>query len=264
MADFVRINYGLNLAEKESLIISRLHQILTKNNFNSFSEYYDYIAKDTTGEAVTILISKLTTNHSFFLREREHFDFFQQHVLPSFSKKILSRNLGIWSAGCATGEEPYTLAMIIDDFFGPAKLYWDTQILATDISKLALETAITGIYTHDQLDSLPEKWRNNYFHQIGPDRSMICEQIKKEVIFRVFNLNNKVFPFKRKFHIIFCRNVMIYFDPVARKELIHKFYQFTEPGGYLFIGQSESLRFDETKFQYVMPAVYRKEGQDGA
>jgi chemotaxis protein methyltransferase CheR len=259
LVDFVRINYGLNLAEKETLIISRLHQILEKKSFNSFSEYYDYIATDTTGEAVTTLISKLTTNHSYFYREREHFDFFQQHILPSYAKKVHSHNLGIWSAGCATGEEAYTLAMIIDDFFGPAKMCWDTKILATDISKLALDTATTGIYTHEQLDTVPEKWRNSYFKPIDPERSMICEQMKKEVIFRIFNLNNEIFPFKRKFHIIFCRNVMIYFDPAARKELIRKFYQFTEPGGYLFIGQSESLRFDETKYQYVMPAVYRKE-----
>ncbi|HEX3046613.1 MAG TPA: protein-glutamate O-methyltransferase CheR [Bacillota bacterium] len=259
LVDFVRINYGLNLAEKETLIITRLHNILAKKNFNSFSEYYNYIATDVTGEAVTTLMSKLTTNHSFFLREQEHFDFFQNHILPYFAKRVFSHNLGIWSAGCATGEEPYTLAMIIDDFFGPAKSCWDTQILATDISKMALDTATTGIYTHEQLDTVPEKWRNTYFKKIRPDQSVICDQIKREVIFRIFNLNNEVFPFKRKFHIIFCRNVMIYFDPVARKNLIDRFYQFTEPGGYLFIGQSESLRFDETKYQYVMPAVYRKE-----
>jgi len=260
LADYIKTNYGINLKEeKRSLVVGRLHHVLEQNNFKSFSEYYDYIISDKTGEAVETLVNKITTNHTFFMREPDHFYYFRNKALPAITAMAKDRDLRIWSAGCSSGEEPYTLAMIIDEFFGKEKCLWDTKILATDISGKVLEEAARGIYPSERTAVLPPQWRLNYIKTIDSEKSVISEKIRNEVIFRKFNLMEKVFPFMRKFHAIFCRNVMIYFDSQTKKELVQKFYDCTENGGFLFIGHSESLGKEETKYKYVMPAVYRKE-----
>jgi len=259
LADYIKLNYGINLKEeKKALITSRLQNELVKNNLNSFSEYYDYILSDKSGKAVAALIEKITTNHTFFMRESDHFFYFRDMVLPYLKKTITDKDLRIWSAGCSTGEEPYTLAMIIDEFFGKEKVLWDTKVLATDISTKVLEEAKRGIYSNKDIEMLPSHWKLNYFKKLDDKNSVITDKIKKEVIFRKFNLMNDIFPFKKKFHVIFCRNVMIYFDVQTKRELVNKFYDLTEYGGYLFIGHSESLNGKETKYRYIMPAVYRK------
>lgn len=259
LADYIRANYGIHLKEeKQALVMGRLHNVLVQNNFSSFSEYYDYVIKDRTGMAAATLISKITTNHTFFMREPEHFNYFRETVLPYLKSTVKNRDSRIWSAGCSSGEEPYTLAMIIDDFFGSEKKLWDTKILATDISDRVLEQAKKGVYGNDRIAALPAVWRLNYFRNMDAKNSVISDKIREEVIYRKFNLMTEVFPFKRRFHVIFCRNVMIYFNNETKNKLIQKFYDFTEPGGYLFIGHSESLNREETQYKYIKPAVYRK------
>lgn len=257
--EFVNANYGINLSEKKILIESRLQPVLAENDLKSFSEYYKYIINDKTGEVVSNLINKLTTNHTFFMREKEHFNYFRSTVLPYLTTKAENKDLRIWSAGCSSGEEPYTLAMIIDEYFGKQKMFWDTKILATDISGSVLDKAVEGIYPDENLKGISEAWKNEYFKQIGDGKYQINDRIRNEVIFRRFNLKNQEFPFSKKFHVIFCRNVLIYFDNRNKRELIERFYNFTENGGFLFIGHSESISSDGTKYKYIMPATYRKE-----
>jgi chemotaxis protein methyltransferase CheR len=260
LAEFIKSNYGINLKEeKKSLVMGRLNNVLMQKNFHSFSEYYDYLIADTTGDAVALLIDKITTNHTFFMREADHFHYFRDKVLPYLIGKLKEKDLRIWSAGCSTGEEPYTLAMIIDECLGSEKYLWDSKILATDISSKVLDIAQRGMYDNEEIATLPIQWRLNYFKKYDSGKSIIADKIRNEVIFRKFNLMEPVFPFKRKFHVIFCRNVMIYFDSNMRNALVNKYYQQLEPGGYLFIGHSESLDRGATRFKYIMPAVYRKE-----
>ncbi len=257
---FIRTEYGINLFHKKALVVGRLQNYIMQSGFKSFSEYYESVLADKTGNAASVLINKMTTNHTFFMRESEHFDYLQRGVLPRLEfEDIIKKDLRIWSAGCSTGEEAYTLAMIIDEYFGEDKGFLDTKILATDISTRVLETAVGGIYSREEIASLPDKWKRNYFTQVNEENSMIIDRIKNEVIFKRFNLMEKVFPFQRKFHIIFCRNVMIYFDQKTKNELADKFYESMERGGHLFIGHSESLNREETKFKYVKPAIYRKD-----
>lgn len=259
LAGYIKANYGINLKkEKQTLVTGRLHSVLTDKNFKNFSEYYDYIVSDTTGDAVITLIDKITTNHTFFMREVEHFFYFRDKVLPYLTSLVKDKDLRIWSAGCSSGAEPYTLAMIIDEFFGKEKIWWDMKVLATDISGKVLEEATKGVYNNEVLDVLPSYWKLNYLKKIDNERSVFIDKIRNEVIYRKFNLMEQNFPFKKKFHVIFCRNVMIYFDNKTKWELINKFYNLTEYGGYLFIGHSESLSREETKYKYIMPAVYRK------
>ncbi|BCZ45622.1 chemotaxis protein CheR [Clostridium gelidum] len=257
LTKFLKNNYGINLTHKKNLIEGRLNNVLIEKGCNSFREYLDYVYADITKNELTTLINKLTTNHTFFMREQEHFQFFKNQVLPSLATTVKNRDLRIWSAGCSSGEEPYTLAMIMEDYFAQEKSLWDKKILATDISVNVLKTADKGIYSVEGLEKMSESWKLNYFNKIDNDTYRIDSKLKNEVIFRVFNLMDE-FPFKRKFHVIFCRNVMIYFDQETKDRLIRKFYDMTEVGGYLFIGLSEALNKTENPYKYIMPSVYRK------
>jgi chemotaxis protein methyltransferase CheR len=260
LADYIHNNYGIYLKEeKKALVTGRLHNVLVESNCRNFTEYLNIIQSDKTGKEVTKLLNKITTNHTFFMRETEHFDYFRDKILPYLQKTVRDKDLRIWSAGCSSGEEPSTLAMIINDYFGRDKVLWNTKVLATDISDRALQIAKLGQYSNEQLASLPMNWRSNYFGKANNENSVLIDNIRNEIIYRKFNLMDKVFPFKKKFHVIFCRNVMIYFDNKTKMNLVNKFYELTESGGYLFIGHSEALNRGETRYKYVRPAVYRKE-----
>lgn len=259
LTEYIHTNYGINLSHKKNLIEGRLTNTIIEKGFNSFSEYLKYVFADKSGKEATILINKLTTNHTFFMREANHFNYFKDKVIPYLSQNVKSRDLRIWSAGCSTGEEPYTLAMILQEYFGDQKSLWDTKVLATDISVRALETAEHAIYSRECIGSIPAIWKLQYFDKLNDEHYKINDKIRNEVIFRVFNLMDEVFPFKKRFHTIFCRNVMIYFDQKTKTELVRKFYKLTEPGGYLFIGHSESIPKEATAYRYIMPAVFRKE-----
>lgn len=258
LVDYIKRYYGIDLTKKKVLIEGRLSKALKEQGFSSYTAYLDYIFSNPTSDEAKKMISYLTTNHTYFMREPAHFQYFKEAVLPYYDKTLKDRDLRIWSAGCSTGEEPYTLAMIIHDYFGYRKPDWDTRILATDISVHALSKAREGVYRAEELKNVPNIWKLNYFNKIDEDRFEISKKIKDDVIFRGFNLMNDVFPFKRKFHVIFCRNVMIYFDLETKEKLVQKLYKHTEPGGYLFVGHSESLNRNDNCYQYVMPSVYRK------
>ena len=257
IVDLIKEKYGINLSEKRNLIEVRLHNILSTKGISNFSEYINIIKKDHSKAELTTLVNKLTTNHTFFMREAEHFSYFSSMVLPYMKANIKEKDLRVWCAGCSTGEEPYTLAMLISDCFSNEKLNWDTKILATDISVRALEHAERGIYASDELEALTDVWKLKYFESIDSQHFKVNKNIQDEIIFRVFNLMD-AFPFKKKFHTIFCRNVMIYFDNKTKIDLINKFYDITEPGGYFFIGHSETINKEETRYNYIMPSVYRK------
>jgi chemotaxis protein methyltransferase CheR len=260
LTQFIKDNYGINLTQKRTLIEGRLSNIILEKGFVSFSNYLDYVFGDKTGEEIIVLINKLTTNHTYFMREANHFEYLRDTVLPYLESTVKDRDLRIWSAGCSTGEEPYTLEIIMQEYFSKSPCKWDTQILATDISNRALEVARHGIYAEEGMKDIPSMWKLNYFEKLsGNDGHLkVKDSIKNSVIFRPFNLMTPDFPFRKKFHVIFCRNVMIYFDQPTKNALVERYYDSTEPGGYLFIGHSESISRESTRYKYIMPAVYRK------
>lgn len=258
IVNFVRSNYGIDLGKKKLLIEGRLTNLIEEKGYESFDAYFSDIFSKNSKEDLSILMNKLTTNHTFFMREAEHFRLFEKTVLPWLVQAAGDRDLRIWSAGCSSGEEPYTLAMIMQDYFGEDGRKWDKKILATDISEEVLKKARMGVYSKDAVEGLKESWKYQYFKRLNTGQYQVKEQLKKEIIYRKFNLMDD-FPFRRKFHTIFCRNVMIYFNQETKARLIQKFYDSTEKGGYLFIGMSESLAKDKkTPYEYVMPSVYRK------
>jgi chemotaxis protein methyltransferase CheR len=259
ITEFIKEHSGIHLIdEKKTMLVGRLGSIVRDHNLNSFMAYYQLLKNDKDGKELSRLIDKITTNHTYFMRESEHFNYLTQEVLPYMKMTIKNKDLRIWCAAASSGEEPYTLAILLADYFKNDALSWDKKLLATDLSLSVLEEAKSGIYTKEKLSALPKIWVLNYFDKINAHQFQIKESIKNEVIYRRFNLLESQFPFKKRFHIIFCRNVMIYFDHKTKAELLNKLYDVLEPGGYLFIGHSESISRETTKFIYIKPAVYRK------
>ena len=234
LTTFVKSKYGIDLTKKRVLIESRLSHELRQKNLTTFQQYLDLVKNDQSGTEMTGMLNKLTTNLSFFMREKEHFDFLT----------------------CSSGQEAYNIAMVIDQYFGPRKGKWDTTILATDISMRVLNKAKQGIYTEEELKGLPATWRSKYVTTLPDGKFQICERIRKEVVFRPGNLMEP-FHFKRPFDLIFCRNVMIYFDAATKESIINKFYDWTSQGGYFFIGHSEGVGAT-TRYSYVQPAIYQR------
>ncbi len=262
LRDLIHKRFGINLTEqKRSLLVGRLQKLMRNLNLGNFSDYYDYLSHDKTEAALGELVDLISTNHTYFNREKDHFDFFSQTALPTVIEKLKRekrKDLRIWCAGCSTGEEPYTLLMLMMEYLGNDYSAWDAGILATDISDRALTSARRGVYATDRVLQLPETLRKKYFTPAGPNEMAVVDKVKREATFRRFNLMNTSFPFKKPFQMIFCRNVMIYFDQPTREALVNRYHQFTEPGGYLFIGHSETLGRSQTLYRYLKPALYQK------
>lgn len=259
LAKYIKDHSGIHLKnEKQTLVESRLSSLLMQLQMSSYEEYYAKLKSDDSGMEMSRLLDKITTNHTYFMREAEHFIFFKNEVLPYLENKVTNRDLRIWCAASATGEEPYTLAFMLEDYFGNKLPGWDKKLLATDISNKALEAAVRGVYSSDEVKSLSKLWLMTYFTKQPNGDFGIKPSLKKEIIYRRFNLLEKRYPFKKKFHVIFCRNVMIYFDEPTKDKVIKQLYEALEPGGYLFVGHSESVNRNIHPFKYIQPAVYRK------
>ena len=258
IVSFIKQNYGVDLAGKKTLVEGRLASVMAKGGYGTYSELLARVYKNPLGEEASTLVNSLTTNHTYFLREPEHFHFLKETALPELAgKNSMFKDLGIWSAAASSGEEAFTIAMIIRDYFGSDAKKWDTTILATDISTKALSIANAGIYDADRISNLPAAWLRDYFERQQDGNYKICDEIRRQVLFRTFNLMNP-FNFKRRFHIVFLRNVMIYFDDATKQELLKKVYDAMEPGGYLFIGVTEIIDRKGLDFTMIQPSIYKK------
>ena len=258
LVEFVKGNYGIDLSKKKQLIMGRLSNTIVSMGFSNFTEYIDFVLSKKSPNDLESMLNKLTTNYTYFMREKTHFDFLKDTILPALVANKKDRFLSIWSAGCSSGQEPYTISMIIKEYLGSQAANWDTRVLATDISQNALNAAKNAVYDEESLKALPLGWKNKYFTKTEqPDILTITPEIKANVIFKTFNLMDPI-RFRLKFDVIFCRNVMIYFDQDTKDALINRFYEATVPSGYLLIGHSESLNKERTPYQYLMPATYKK------
>ncbi|MBP0981816.1 MAG: protein-glutamate O-methyltransferase CheR [Oscillospiraceae bacterium] len=259
LTTYVHNNYGIDLSKKRVLIEGRLSNTLMAQGYKSFSDYFQVLYADKTGNQVIQLINKLTTNYTYFMRENEHFEFLTNKVLPYLEKNRKNKTLYIWSAGCSSGQEPYSMAMAISEYFGARKGEWNTTILASDLSANVLEKAANGVYTEEEIKDIPPAWASKHLVKLKNGDYRVSEAIRKEVVFRRINLMEP-FHFKNKFDLIFCRNVMIYFDGPTKEALVNKYYDWTADNGFLFIGHSESINREATKYSYIQPAIYQKRG----
>lgn len=259
LVQFVKKNYGIDLSKKMQLIMGRLSNTIITMGYSSFTEYIDHVTSSKNPADLEVMLNKLTTNYTYFMREEAHFNFFRDTILPYLLSTKKNKVLSIWSAGCSSGEEPYTISMLLKESLGAQAALWDTRVLATDISQNALNAAKQAVYDEESLKNLSPSWKSKYFVKTAePGIYSVSPAIKSNVIFQTFNLMDPI-RFRLKFDVIFCRNVMIYFDQNTKDGLIQRFYDASAPGGYLLIGHSETINKEKTPFKYIMPATYRKE-----
>jgi chemotaxis protein methyltransferase CheR len=245
--------FGLDLKPgKEELVSARLRRLVRECGLDSFQAYYRHILADGTGAALAAMIDALTTNHTSFLREAEHFSFLTAEVVP----RLAGRNLlELWCAACSTGEEVWTLACVLNEAAPSLRI----QITGSDISNRALRIAERGVYPADRCHGIPRAWRERYFDAIDspPSAYRVAAAVRARAAFRRINLVDPV-GWSRRFPVVFCRNVMIYFDAATQEKVVGRLADSLEPGGYLFVGHAESLTRIPHGLEYVQPAVYRK------
>lgn len=255
LSNFIQKNYGIDLNKKRQLITGRLSATIRQKGYKNFTDFVEHLINVKDENDITLVLNKLTTNYTYFMREKEHLDFFCKNIIPDIvNKHKRDKTLAIWSAGCSTGEEPYNISMFLFDYLGSQAKEWDTRILATDISERALTEAKKGIY--ELPDTLPLDWKNKYFTNNGDGFHTVSPKVKNNVIFQKFNLMDPI-KFRRNFDVIFCRNVMIYFDNPTKEALVRRFYDATLPGGYFLISYSENLN-PKSPYKRLAPATFQK------
>lgn len=255
LVKFIHGQYGIDLSQKRQLVTSRLSSLVTQQGFSSFTPFLDKLLKKQDQGDMELVLNRLTTNYTFFMREKEHLDLFCQKIIPDIVQRHQKdKTLAIWSAGCSTGEEPYNITMFLFDYLGAQASQWDTRLLATDISNRAMTAAKKGVY--ELPDTIPADWKKKYFIPQSGGQYQVAPRVRDNVIYQPFNLMDPI-KFRRKFDVIFCRNVMIYFDQPTKDALVRRFYDATAPGGYLLISKSENLSAN-MPYRRLAPSTFQK------
>ncbi len=247
---------------KRELVTARLGKRLRATKCPSFADYCNRLKNDAQDGELYHLIDAISTNHTFFFREINHFKFLNSNILPEFAsgKMGYSKQLKVWSCACSTGEEPYSLAITLSEFFANLEKERTWRLDCSDISTKVLDFASKGIYEKDKLKQVRLEWQRKYFQK--GEKQMdgyfrIHPNLRKMVHFKRLNLFDAHYPWTQKFNLIFCRNVMIYFDRQTQEQLVKRLSEYLEPGGYLMIGHAESLAGINHPYESVKPAIYR-------
>lgn len=262
ISELVYTRAGINLHNgKKQLVQARLGKIIRKEGYDGFQQYFDTIAEDSSGNRLVQLLDTLSTNHTYFFRESDHLDWLADKILPEVRdlEEVKAANeIRIWSAGCSSGEEPYSIAihLLETGALENARL----KMLATDLSTKVIRIANQGVYKSEKLKSVSGYILQRYFDRRDRDGERLYKvkaEINKLITYRKLNLLEP-FPFKKQFEVVFCRNVMIYFDKPTQQRVVDKIYKVIRPGGYFVVGHSESLSGISHSFKYVAPTIYKK------
>jgi len=255
---------GINLGDqKMQLVQARLGKKVREGEFGSFREYYRHVEQDPTGEELCKLLDAISTNTTHLFREIRHFALLKQFItgfVNDRSWKAKHKTFRIWSAACSSGEEPHSIGMVAYDVLRNHPAI-ELKILATDLSTQMLSKAKLGLYDSHRVGTVPPDFRQRYLQKVmdnGQQCLQIIPELRRLITFSRFNLMSPTFPFKHGFDVVFCRNVMIYFDRQTQETLVNKIARHIHPGGYLMIGHSESLNAIQHPFQYIEPTVYRQ------
>jgi chemotaxis protein methyltransferase CheR len=250
---------GISLSEqKRELVYGRLSKRLRNLELQTFAQYCTYV--EHNGQELHELVNAITTNLTSFFREPYHFDYLRDDLLPALLRSNAeSRRIRIWSAGCSTGEEPYSIAMVLRDAL-PAGQGWDARILATDIDSNVLARAQQGVFAEERASGIPERYLRRSFRRGQGDNAgmlRVSDEVRSLVTFRQLNLMQD-WPMRGPFDVIFCRNVVIYFDKPTQKRLFNRYADLLAEGGHLFIGHSETLFKVCERFTLIGRTIYRK------
>jgi chemotaxis protein methyltransferase CheR len=261
MDRIVRLVYdrsGITLHQgKRALIVARLHKMLKSGGFRSFSDYVRHVETDGSGHELSVLIDAISTNHTSFFREDEHFRYLTARVLPSLGGA--DRPVRVWCAACSTGQEPVSIAVTLMDAL-PAAQHGRIRLLASDISTRALKTASAGVYPIRVAEGVPQPVLKSYFERgLGADEGKVRvrAQVRRVIEYRRLNLI-EIDSLNETFDVVFCRNVMIYFDKAVQQRVVSMIERHLAPGGHLFIAHSESLNGLSHELTWMAPAVYQR------
>ena len=261
LRDLIYSEAGIWLTHaKTALLVGRLAKRLRHHGLKSFKQYYDLVVNSP--EERIQMLDALSTNETRFFREPQHFELLKSSIFPKWAEEAATgrrgRNIRVLSAGCSTGQEPYSLAMILLDHF-PAAAGWEIEIVATDLSTRALEIARTGIWPAAKKDEIPSSYLKKFMLKGFADQDgkmRAGPEIRSAIKFFRMNLNEPAYPLTGKFEMIFCRNVLIYFDQRSRERVVRRLANFLSPDGYLFLGHAESLHAMSDRLRSVIPTVY--------
>lgn len=259
LVTFVRDRYGINLEKKRELVISRLSFHISTRGYHSYAEYLREVTANPDGDECQRMIDRLSTNHTYFFRETECLRHFTTKALPELLKQRVDP-LRIWCAAASSGQECYTIAMELKAALSLRAPATDFTILATDVNDEVLAVGERGVYAAKELDGIPEAYRRIYTRSAGKDGFEIEPALRRHVAWKRKNLMEP-FVFQHRFDAIFCRNVMFYFRPETRDELMPKFSAALKPGGCFYVGVTESIDRHRRYFSYIAPSIYQKAGQ---
>lgn len=250
-------------ADKTELVSARLVKRLRATGLSSISEYCNYLRGPDAAEELKHLIDVISTNHTYFFREQSHFEAMRSIILPDLLSRRKQENwsrLRIWSAACSSGEEPYSIGIDLAEYFSTQSINWDCEIEATDISSRILKRAAAGVYSSEAVSKIPPPLIRRHFQVgYGPQAGFhrVKPAIRRQIKFRRLNLLEQSPPGDERFQVIFCRNVMIYFDRETQARLVRRLRDRLVPGGYLLVGHSESLTGLNHGLKTVRPATYQ-------
>jgi chemotaxis protein methyltransferase CheR len=262
LSSFIYTNYGIKLPlAKKVMLQGRLHRRLVALNLNGFKAYCDYLfsAEGQRSELIQ-MIDLVTTNKTDFFREAVHFEYLTKNVLPAFLKGSIGKVFKIWSAGCSTGEEPYTMAMVLNEF-AEGNPVFNYSILGTDISTRALESAVTAVYAEEKVQPVPLILKRKYLLKSKNNLNKtvrIIPQLRSKLSFDRLNFIDGDFSSIPVFDVVFCRNVLIYFDRETQEKVIKRLCSKLEKGGFLFLGHSESISGMDLPLQQVHPTIFKR------
>mgnify|MGYP001545587675 CR=1 FL=1 len=261
LQDFIVEETGILLnPRKRELVQNRLRPLLRERQLTTYGEYYEWLVRHQSMDEVHELIQSITTNKTEFFRNRFQIDYFRKSVIPQLVQVLengQATSIRIWSAGCSSGEEPYSLAICCLEE-APPRYQRQFQLFASDIDRTILDRAKEGIYAASRLDKLAPAQAEKYFRPAG-EEFRAAATVRGMVEFQEANLVDKATWPAGEFDVLFCRNVLIYMRQDIKRAIINKFHQVLKPGGYLFLGHSETLHGVEAPFEYLEPSIYRKE-----
>lgn len=263
LSAFIMSQYGIKLPpNKKALLQSRLQKRLKTLNYSTFKDYVNYVfSADGQRDEVPYMIDAVSTNKTDFFREPLHFDFLMSQGISDYTRNTGRTRLTAWSAGCSTGEEPYTLAMILQEITTADRNLLDFHILATDVSESVLNHAVDGIYNSEKAQVIPLEYKRKYLlkgKNSHANKVRICNDIRSKVSFRKFNLLTTNYSSLGKFDLIFCRNVLIYFEREIQNFVLTQLCNNLHPGGYLFLGHSESIAGYTLPLKHLRPTIFQK------
>ena len=267
LGDYIHAEFGIKMpAAKRGMVESRLRKRLIALNISSYDEYCAYLFSPRgQKDELSFFINQITTNKTDFFREGAQFVFLEKKVLPELLSSVPTggtKKLSVWSAACSRGHEPYTLAMVLSEYAQQHKNI-DFSILGTDISTGVLKVAQKAVYAHDEIEPVPMMLRKKYLLR-SKDRSKnmvrIVPQLRSRVRLLRLNLMNKYYTAIEQMDIIFCRNVMIYFERETQNQIMHKLLNHLKPGGYLFMGHSEVIQYAQFPLKSIQSTIYQKVG----